>query len=117
MTLISDLSTGSYVVTRKARGTYQDGYYIAGSDETVTIGGSMQPTTAQELKIEEEGVRLRQYYKFFSDQPILAVNTVCLNDADHVFVDSKRYRVLGVEHWRGLSLSHYMSTLVLEPEQ
>ena len=118
MSLISRLSRGTtFKITRKGQGTYQNGFYIAGADETLVVEGSMQPTTAAELKIEEEGTRLKQYYKFFTDQPILTINTQTLSDSDRVTIDGATYKVLGVAHWRALDLSHYVSTLVREPEQ
>jgi hypothetical protein len=117
MSLIQSLSTGTYQVTRKGPGIYQDGFYIAGPDETICVEGSLQPTTAQELKLEEEGTRLKSYYYFFTDVPILAINTKSLSDSDRVTIDGEKYKVLGVAPWKTPFLAHYMSTLVREPEQ
>lgn len=116
MSLIPHFATGTYQVTRKGQGTYQDGFYIAGADETISMRGSLQPTTARELKIQEEGNRLRQYFNFFTDSPLVVTDTKTLSDSDRVTIDCDTFKVMSTEPWRGVDLPYYLSVLCREPE-
>lgn len=117
MSLIGHFITGIYEVTRPGQGTYQNGMYLSGQDETFTLEGSLQPSSAAELKIMEEGTRLKQYYVFYTDEPLLLINTKTLSGSDRVTIDGASYKVLSIEPWKGVSLPHYKSILTREPEQ
>jgi len=71
MSLIGRFLTGEYAVTRTTIGSYVRGRYTPGPVETIQVCGSMQPTSARELKLPEEGNRIKQCYKFYTDAPIL----------------------------------------------
>lgn len=117
MSIVRRFKTGIYSVSRPGQGTYQDGTYISGPMENIHVVGSLQPTNARELKIEEEGTRLKQYYIMYSDDPILVSNTKNLADSDRVTINRETFKVLSVEHWEGMRLAHYKSVLAREPEQ
>lgn len=115
--MIGRFMTGTYTVSRKAAGYYKDGYYQHGPDEVVTVTGSLQPTNARELKLTSDGGRLRQYWKFYSDQPLVTINTKTLAGADVVTINGDKFKVMSVESWQHVDLPYYKSILYREPEQ
>jgi hypothetical protein len=117
MTLIGRFLTGEYAVSRSGPGFYKDGQYQPGDRETLTMRGSLQPSSARELKLPSEGGRLKQYWKFFTDQPLLTIGTKDLSSADVVEVNGETYKVMSVEIWQGVRLPYYLSILYREPNQ
>lgn len=117
MSLIGNFLTGTYDVTRSGPGAYVSGEYVKGTTETVKMKGSLQPLNAREMKLVEEGTRLRQYFKFYSDQQLLVVNTKTLNKADVVTIDGTTFKVYSIENWKGVDLPYFKSILYREPEQ
>jgi len=89
--LIGRFLTGRYKVIRTKNGEYVRGRYVPGQMETIHVAGSMQPTTARELKLPDEGNRLRQYYRFFSDQPVLVNSMATLSQGDKVIINGDEY--------------------------
>ena|ERR1051325_12214126 len=117
MTLISRFMTNTYVVTRRGPGTYVHGIYEPGTEETIEVLGSLQPLSPRELKLPEEGTRLKQYFKFYTDQPILPVNTKTLAGSDLVTVDGETFKVMSVESWAGTTFPYFLSILSRESTQ
>lgn len=113
--------SGSYTVVRSLSGSYVMGRYVPGPTTTLTVKGSMQATTARALKLEpEEGARIKQLWKFFTDQAIAPIGTSTLAKADTVTVDGETYKVLSQEKWQGfqgMTLSYFLAVLAREPEQ
>ena len=112
-----DLLTGTYTVKRAGAGYYRKGTYVPGAQETVELTGSLQPTNARELKLQSEGGRLRQYFKFYTDEPLLTINTKELAMADVVEINGETYKVMSAEPWAGTDIPHYKSILYREPGQ
>lgn len=119
MTLIDRFLSTTYVITRTTSGQYQGGFYVPGPMQTLTMEGSLQPTNAKELKMPEEGDRLKQYWKFYSDTPLTTDNTVSLAKPDIVTINGETYKVMSVETWQGIGfdLPYYKSILYRTPEQ
>ena len=117
MTLIEHFLTGSYTIRRRTPGYYKEGIYHGGPDEEIQVRGSMQPVNARELKIVSEGVRLKQYYKFYTDAPILAINTKTLANADVVEINGETFKVMSVENWLGTAFPYFKSIIYREPQQ
>lgn len=111
------LLTGEYTIERSGAGLYRKGRYIAGPVETVTMLGSLQPTSARELKLTSEGGRLKQYFKFFTDQPLVTVNSKDLAKADVITINGESYKVMSVEPWDGTMMPYFKSIVYREPEQ
>lgn len=117
MTLVQRFMTGDYTVVRSMAGTYVKGKYKPGRTETIQVSGSLQPTTARAMKMPEEGARLGQLWKFFTDQPIVVINTRTLADADHVIINGESYRAMALTPWQNTDLDYFMSVVWREPEQ
>lgn len=119
MSLIDRFLTTTYTITRNTSGQYKGGFYVPGPTQTMKMDGSLQPTSARELKLPEEGNRLRQYWKFYSDQPLLTNDTKSLANSDIVTIDGETYKVMNVEKYQGIGvdLPYYKSIVYREPEQ
>jgi hypothetical protein len=117
MTLVQRFLTGALMVTRKGPGFYKNGFYQAGIDQTLIINGSLQPLSAREIKFVEEGDRLKQLFKLYSDAPILTDDMRKLSGADRVRINDNSYKVISVEYWQGTALPYYKSILAREPNQ
>lgn len=117
MSLVERFMTGDYKVRRRKRGTYVKGRYVLGPEEEITVGGSLQPTNARELKLPEEGNRLKQYFKFYTDEIILLDSEKTLATGDKIYIDGDEYRAMSREPWRGTDLDYYMTIVWREPGQ
>ena len=109
--------TGEYVVLRSKRGTYVRGRYTAGPPEEIKVDGSLQPSNARELKLPEEGNRLRQYFKFYTDQPVVVNSMATLSRGDKVIINGEEFRAMALTTWQGTDLDYFMTVLWREPEQ
>jgi hypothetical protein len=117
MTLIGRFLTGDYLVKRTASGHYVKGRYYPGPQEEIRVCGSLQPTSARELKLPEEGNRLKQYWKFYTDEPILTDSMKTLGTADKIFVNGDEYKAMAPLRWEGTNLDYFMTIIWREPEQ
>jgi hypothetical protein len=117
MTLIDHLLTGEYEVIRMEKGTYVKGNYVPGPSTQFKVYGSMQPKSARELKLPDEGNRLRQYWAFYTDEPILVNSMATLADSDHVIINGESYRAMSRVQWEGTFLDYFMTILFRDPEQ
>lgn len=117
MSLIESFLTGEYKVKRTGVGRYVDGMYQKGCIEEFCVCGSLQPTNARELKLPTEGARLKQYWKFYSDKPIVAASARSLADSDIVFINGDEYRAMSLTTWEGTDLDYHMTILLREPQQ
>ena len=117
--LIDHFLTNTYTVTRRTPASYQGGFYVPGQDQTLTMRGSLQPLTPRDVKMPEEGARLKQDYKFYSDSPLLVINTKSLANSDVVTIDGETYKVTSQEKYIGfkVDLPYFKMILEREPEQ
>jgi hypothetical protein len=119
MSHIDRFRTGTYKVLRSTDGSYSGGFYVPGAVIETSISGSLQRLSAKDLKMVEEGYRLRQLWRLYSDDPLIPLNTKSLATSDRVIVNGETFRVISCEAWQGLrvDLPYYMSILAREPEQ
>lgn len=117
MSLVGRFLTGEYTVIRSQSGTYVRGRYVAGPTEEIKVDGSLQPSNARELKLPEEGNRLRQYWKLYSDEPVLVNSMATLAKGDKVVINGELYRAMALTSWQDVDLPYHMTVLWREPEQ
>lgn len=117
MTLVGRFLTGQYVVTRSGPGGYARGRWVPGPTEKITVSGSMQPKSARELKLPEEGNRIKQFWAFYTDARIVTGNPATLADADYVTINGEQYRAMAPLQWQGTDLDYFMTILWREPQQ
>jgi hypothetical protein len=109
--------TGEYKVIRSSKGTYVKGRYVPGPMKTIKVAGSMQPSSARELKLPEEGNRLKQFYKFFTDEPILTNSMATLSSPDIVTVNGDTFKAMAPINWQHTNIDYFMTIIWREPEQ
>lgn len=117
MSLIGRFLTGDYTVFRSGPGTYIKGRFVPGPKCQIVVCGSLQPTSARELKLPEEGARLKQFWKFYTDEPVLLVNARTLADSDYIIVNGEEFRAMSITPWQGTDLDYFMTILWREPQQ
>lgn len=117
MSLIGRFLTGDYTVIRSSKGTYVKGRYVPGPKSKIVVGGSMQPSSARELKLNDEGNRIKQWWKFYSDEQISTNSMANLSSPDVVIINGEEYRAMGITLWQGTNLDYFMTALWREPEQ
>lgn len=120
--LIPNFLTGAYKVTRMSAGYYKDGRYVPGDTETLTIRGSLQPIGGREIKLLEEGERVKDHFFFYSNEPLSIIDTKALGRSDVMEINGETYKVIDVEGWQnqpgfgGHTLPHYKTRLYREPQ-
>lgn len=118
MTLVQRFMTGEYTVRRASKGSYTNkGRYTPGPTEEILVYGSLQPSSARELKLPEEGNRLKQYWKFYTDKQIAVNSPATLADSDLVTVNGESYRAMALTTWQHVDLDYFMTVLWREPQQ
>jgi hypothetical protein len=117
MSLIARFMTGEYKVIRPKCGTYVRGRYVRGETEEICVSGSLQPTNARELKLPEEGNRLKQFFKFFTDEPVLVGSARTLAEPDVIEIDGDTFRAMSLLTWKGTDLDYHMTVVWREPQQ
>ena len=119
MTLIDNFLTGTYSVSRSLPGSYVKGIWQSGGSSTVTVKGSLQPMSMREIKLAgEEGERLTDMFKFYSDTDLSLIDQGTLTPADVITINGETYKVIGIEKWQGtlVGLPHYKHMLKREPQ-
>lgn len=100
--MLGRLKGRNFTVTRvSGSGSYSptDGSYTGGTTETLTVLGSLQPMTPDELVTIPEGDRSRERFKLYTASALRNIDPVRLAKGDTVDVDGVPYEVESVEHW------------------
>jgi hypothetical protein len=102
-------NTGTYAVTRTARGALDSaGNYSPGATSTFSIAASVQPLSGRALKDLPEGARADDYRWVYTDSELRTEQAGV--DPDVVEIEGEDYRVEKVEHFLVLS-GHYRATV------
>lgn len=102
---IDALATGTYTVTRRAKGTFTDGIYSpAGSATTFTISAVVESATGlqrvvggSELRFDEQG-RRRNDIRVIYTRTELYVQTDT-HDPDIITINGRQYTIFRCEPW------------------
>lgn len=102
---IDALATGTYTVTRTARGTYTDGVYSGpGATTTLTISavqesatGLQRVTGGDEMRADEQGRRTNDVRVIYTRTQLFAESD--LYEPDIITINGKQYRVWRCEPW------------------
>lgn len=101
--MIKRLGGKYYTVTRpNTDGSYSeiDGVFQPGPTKTLSILGSLQPMSPEDLVSVPEGDRTTERFRFYSQVPLKNLDAPALRLGDMVDVDGVNYRVETVEHWQ-----------------
>lgn len=97
--LIASFSTGTYTVTRMARGTITRGRAEAGVETTVSIIASVSPATGDDIERLPEGRRAKEARTLFTTTLLYVGGQGADYEADTVTIDSTDWEVSHVEKW------------------
>jgi len=97
--LISRFATGTYTVTRTARGNTVRGRVQTGTQTTFTITASISPATGNELLKLPEGRRAVETRALFTNTLLRLGGQGEAFEADSVTIGSESWMVCHVERW------------------
>jgi len=103
--MMSLLQNETITITRKAPGSYVDGFFVAGSSSDISILASVQPLTGNEFLQLGEGDRYKEAWKVFSTSEIRANDVITRS--------GKTYEVRRVSDYSSHGLPHYEAVMVL----
>lgn len=86
--------TGTYTVTRTARGAIANGRYTPGATSTLPIVADVQDVTGDQLRDLPEGVRSEDARMLFTTTKLIAKSEA--EDADVIEIDGDTWRVVRV---------------------
>jgi spermidine synthase len=90
--------TGTYAVTRTARGVLALGRYTAGAVTTVQIVADVQHVSGDMLRDLPEGVRTEEVRIVYTTTQLYAQDTT--HDPDVIAIDGDTWRVFRVDRFR-----------------
>lgn len=90
--------TGTYTVTRTARGTTTLGRYTPGATSTFPIVADVQHVSGDQLRDLPEGVRSEESRILYTTTALTAQSTT--HDADVIAIDGDNWRVIRVDRFR-----------------
>ncbi len=97
--LIASFATGTYTVTRTARGTTTRGKTAAGTTSTLTITASVSPADGNDLMRLKEGQNAKETLTLFTATELYVGGQGSAYEADTVAIGSNSYEVTEVDTW------------------
>jgi len=98
--LIASFSTGTYTVTRTARGSTVRGKIGAGSTSTVTITASVTPAKPMDLMRLPEGRRTTDTVRLITTTELYNGGQGSAYEADTVSIDGESWEVNLADRWK-----------------
>lgn len=98
--LVTSFATGTYTVTRKARGTTTHGRVNTGTTTTVTITASVSPASGADIQRLLQGRQVNEARTVFTTTQLYVGGTGASYEADRVSIDGATWEVSHVETWR-----------------
>jgi hypothetical protein len=90
----------SLTIKRKVPGSYVNGLFVPGAEAQVTIIGSVQPVTGDELKLLPEGNQDREKRKIYTTSELKIQKAGVgsqVQESDKISLDGKEFQVILVE--------------------
>lgn len=97
--LISSFATGTYTVTRTARGSTVRGKTAAGSTSSVSITAAVWPAGGSDLRRLPEGRRASQALALMTATQLYVGGQGDAYEADTVSIDGEAHEVSDVDAW------------------
>jgi hypothetical protein len=102
-----DVFRRSLTVIRQQPGQYVNGVWQPGSEETLTIRASVQPTSPDDIERLPEGRRERQAFTLYSSQALRIIDESEETNADIVEIDGQRYEATARQPWQNNLINHH----------
>jgi hypothetical protein len=102
-------------VKRYSQGTYEDGVYVPGAEQTISIVAGIMPATPDEIKILTAGMETTAAITIYSTDELKTGSKTAKTNPDIVLWNGQEWQVQGVEAYRqtASSPSLYRSIAVL----
>lgn len=97
--LIDSFATGTYVVTRTARGTVSRGKVQQGAQTTISITAAVSPSSGADITRIPEGRRTNAAKTIFTKTQLLIGGQGDANESDIVTIDGSQWEIAHVEVW------------------
>lgn len=94
-------------VTRRAAGSYEDGVWVDGETEEISLSAIVQPMRSRELLNFPEAQRTRQAIKIYCDTELQTADEDAGTRADLVAYGGRSYEVHQVDQYTELGLGHF----------
>ena len=112
--VISDLNTGTYTVTRTAPNTYDsNGRLVAGSTSSIFVVASVQPLFGRDLQQLPEGQHTSDMKAVYCATELKTQGSA--QAADLIAIGGETYQVQKVENWS--DSGNYFKALVAKVEK
>lgn len=100
----------TYVVKRKAAGTFTNGRWVEGAETTITIKGDLQTLAQEEMQELPEGRSFNQTFKLYTESLLNTVsdeNSTPKINPDIVLINNDRYEAIASYPYKKFLLDHY----------
>jgi len=94
-------------VTRLSPGAYVNGLWVEGSEETLTVRVSVQPTSPEDMQSLPEGRRERKSYTLFGGERLRSVEDGA--NPDRVEINGDMFEVVLSSEWCNGLINHNRS--------
>lgn len=98
----------SLIIKRYSGGAYVHGIWSESAPNELTIRGSVQPVTSEDLQRLPEARRLFKLYRVYSEEHLKSVREN-LENPDIVVISGEDYEVIDVDDWSNGIIQHYKS--------
>lgn len=98
--LITSFATGTYTITRRARGSTVRGRVEAGTESTLTITGSASPASGADIEKAAQGRLVHQAYTVFTTTPLKIGGIGDAFEADIITINGSQYELRHLETWQ-----------------
>ena len=101
-------------VKRLTPGAYVNGFWVEGTESTVTIRASIQPASSADLKLLPEGKTLGGVYKVFTNEALTVAIEGTNQNGDRLTIGGSDYEVTTPIIWDNGIIPHneYLVTRV-----
>lgn len=105
-----------YTITRHDPGSYVNGYWVEGTESSITIKASVQPLRMDEVEVLPEGKRSSSAVKIYSDTKLFpakqANETSEAVSADILQYDSSTWEIVACTPYQSGVIPHYKAYAV-----
>ena len=105
-----------YNVIRRSPGSYVDGYWVEGTENTIAIKASVQPLKVNEIEALPEGKRSSAAVKIYSDSKLLpakqATKMTIATSADLLQYADSTWEIVACATYQSGVIPHYKAYAV-----
>lgn len=100
-------------VKQKSGGGFVKGVWVEGSEASITILASIQPTSPTDMESLPEGRRNRKAFRLYTN---VKLNDLSTENPDTAEIDGKDYEITAEMQWQNEVINHYKYIVTKEIE-